>query len=628
MNQKTTYKAVSPDTLDLAERAELALHGIAETTDPNDDYLMWFDAYWNNNPPFLQHSGCDIECAPKFLDAMAQLRVASGSDKYYDVEQAMLRILVGFLEDDGLYYARYTPHRPWHLGAYAHTGYKATQEDYAIPGTTGVLMTALAARNQVVEPNRWDNALRAMARGLDAVSLKRDDYAFFPDAKTAHPFCRPRSGWPTDEEPEDEHGSGEGTVVAYFGYPIRGLSMWAAQASDGQALELAGQFARFVMQPKFWGHKGDPHMVGGGEQGHVDSHLHARAIALRGLLEYGIVAGDMRACDFVRSSYEHMRIWGINRIGFIPTWVNGDRRSMEGCLLGDLVALTVRLSEAGLGDYWDDADRVIRNHLVEAQFTDRALLEQIVENTPRQPWKEPELERQQTHGENTLPMVKDAPPSRGTVLAPHQISYDRVLERCVGILAAYLLPTSALNWRTMQCCTANAARGLYYAWEAITRCTGEEAQVNLLLNRAAPWLDVESHLPYEGKVVIHNKACRRIAVRIPAWVNRRQLRVLANGLDRPLSMIANYATVDLVKPGDVIELRFPVAEETVRLTAHARTQAETLYTICMRGNTVVDISPRDQSPTVVRLYRRGHMKAHKAPMKSTTRTVLPHIPKW
>ena len=616
MTQKATHNAVVPDTLDLAKRAELALEGIANTTDPDDDYLMWFDVRWSNNPPYLKHSGADIECAPKWLAAMMEVRVASGSDRHRDLEEAMLRTVVGFVEDNGLYYARYKPSRPWHMGLYTKVGYETPKEDFALPVAGAVLMTALAAQNLVGEPGQWDDTLRALARGLDAVSLKRDDYAYFPHAKVAHPFNMPRSGWPHTEEPEDEHATGEGAMSFYFGYPARGLSMWAAQSGDEEALELAGKFARFAMKPKFWGHPDNPRMMAGNEQGHVDSHFHARAAALRGILEYGIVAGDMRACDFVRSSYEQMRTWGINRIGFIPTFVNGERLCMEGCFLGDLVAMTVRMSEAGLGDYWDDADRVIRNHLVEAQFTDKALLERIVENMPHRPPEQPTGKQQKASGEVILSQLRNVELDAGPVVAPHQLSYDRVLERSVGIFASYLMPTSALSWRTMQCCTANAARGLYNAWEAITRCVGEEGQVNLLLNRAAPWLDVESHLPYEGRVVIRNKTCSRIAVRIPAWVNRRQLRVLANGADRPLSMVANYAIVDEVKPSDVIELRFPVAEERVQLTAHAKTDDETVHTIEMRGNTVMDISPRDEGPTVFQLYQRDHMKGDKAPTKS------------
>ena len=43
--------------------------------------------------------------------------------------------------------------------------------------------------------------------------------------------------------------------------------------------------------------------------------------------------------------------------------------------------------------------------------------------------------------------------------------------------------------------------GLFYAWDGIVRHQDGTAQINLLLNRASPWLDIDSHLPYEGKVV-------------------------------------------------------------------------------------------------------------------------------
>ena len=86
-----------------------------------------------------------------------------------------------------------------------------------------------------------------------------------------------------------------------------------------------------------------------------------------------------------------MKSFGIPEIGFIPTFMGAEPTAghmadegatnpikMEGCFLGDLVALTVRLSESGYGDYWEDADRLIRNHLIEAQVTDRALVERIL----------------------------------------------------------------------------------------------------------------------------------------------------------------------------------------------------------------------------------------------------------
>ena len=184
----------------------------------------------------------------------------------------------------------------------------------------------------------------------------------------------------------------------------------------------------------------------------------------------------------------------------------------------------------------------------------------------------------------------------------------------------------------MQCWTGNAARGLYYAWESILQCRGEEVQINLLLNRASPWLDIDSYLPYEGKVVIRNKKARRVAVRIPAWVQRSKLRLLVNGTNRPLSSwVGSYQCVDQLKPGDVVELRFPVRKETVELSARMSEQKEnphTTYTMNFRGNTLVDISPRDTSPTNYPMYQRDHMKATKTPEKTVQRFVTPELVRW
>src|SRR5205814_2933934 len=47
------------------------------------------------------------------------------------------------------------------------------------------------------------------------------------------------------------------------------------------------------------------------------------------------------------------------------------------------------------------------------------------------------------------------------------------------------------------CCSANGSIGLYYAWHGITRFDDGVATVNLFLNRASSWMDIDSYLPYE-----------------------------------------------------------------------------------------------------------------------------------
>jgi len=597
------YEAMVPDTLDLADRAALAINGMAGTIDPDNDYLMWFGINWHTNPPYMRHAGvADLECTPKFYDAMTLLRQACGSQEHLDIERGMETAMMGWLnKDDGLLDAVYTPKRPWHLKYYP--GANVKQEDYALPCGSGILLIALIERNDLgLTP--CEDQIKAMVRGLDKAAVKKDDYAYYPEGGAqlagggGQSFCFRRSAnrWNSTEESKNDFEGGEEAVTFYQAYQMRGLAMWYARSGDKQALELAGKLARYAMKPRFWGHPSDPPPVVGNEQGHIDHHFHARAAVLRGLLEYGIVAGDTRVCDFVRSSYEYMRTYGINRIGFIPCLAagGGDKHNwMEGCLLGDLMALTVKMSRAGIGDYWDDADRLIRNHMAEAQLINRDLLERVSQNA-----------------------AKSKPEGY-----PGQISTENVHERMLGIFASYLMPTSSSGF-IMQCCTGNASRGIAYAWDGILNGQGDEVQVNLLLNRASKWLDVNSYLPYEGKVVMHNKTAKRISVRIPIWVDRSKLRASVNGTNRKLSYVGAYVVFDNMTQGDKLQLDFPVTEETVRLSARTGEKEYTTYTITFRGNTVIDISPRNESPNVYPMYLRDHMKTgKKAPMKKKTRFV-------
>ena len=63
-------------------------------------------------------------------------------------------------------------------------------------------------------------------------------------------------------------------------------------------------------------------------------------------------------------------------------------------------------------------------------------------------------------------------------------------------------------WWTM-CCNANAPVGLYEAWNSIVEYNQGLVQVNLLLNRASPWVDIDSYLPYEGKVGFKIKTAKK-----------------------------------------------------------------------------------------------------------------------
>jgi len=154
------------------------------------------------------------------------------------------------------------------------------------------------------------------------------------------------------------------------------------------------------------------------------------------------------------------------------------------------------------------------------------------------------------------------------------------------------------NHAIMHCCTANGARTLYYVWDSIVTQEADEVRVNLLLNRASPWLDVLSYLPCEGKVVLHIKDAAKVAVRMPQWCNpvdmfaslsgyfvNRQVSV-GNESRRPL-IEGRFVRVAWLNEGDKVTLTFPVPERIVH-----RVIGEIPYKLVLRGSNVVSIDPK------------------------------------
>ena len=91
-------------------------------------------------------------------------------------------------------------------------------------------------------------------------------------------------------------------------------------------------------------------------------------------------------------------------------------------------------------------------------------------------------------------------------------------------------------------------------------------------------------------------------------------------------------------PGERITIEFPVVEQTITYTVPdgiyvTKASAEldelprTRYTCHFKGNTLIDISPRD-TDALYPLYRRDHYKANKAPTKQVTRYVSPYVISW
>ena len=191
-------------------------------------------------------------------------------------------------------------------------------------------------------------------------------------------------------------------------------------------------------------------------------------------------------------------------------------------------------------------------------------------------------------------------------------------------------------------CSTRGEMGLFYVWDGMLRHSDGVVRVNLLLNRASPWMDVDSHLPYEGKVVLRNKSAQEAFVRIPVWVDRSQVRVRCGTEPLPLVWFGSYLRLDNLAPQDVVRIDFPVEERIeVWKMADPYTSAvknpgrhvlslgagET-FTTRFKGHTVVEITPPLSPGSWIYMDRPKKYERRQAPTKEVVRYVSPTILKW
>lgn len=138
-------------------------------------------------------------------------------------------------------------------------------------------------------------------------------------------------------------------------------------------------------------------------------------------------------------------------------------------------------------------------------------------------------------------------------------------------------------------------------------------------------------------MVIRNKTAKRLSVRIPHWVSRSAVQVKVTQAPVDFNWLDNCLILKSIKPGDVITITFPMLTHVETYSLKWRTTefwqektdpgdswsntSPTLYTLTFKGNTLVDVSPRDQGPGIPLYQRNAERDGTVAPMKTVTRFV-------
>jgi hypothetical protein len=609
------YDDTVPDTLDLTERLRLAVHASTSIADPvADDEVFWIVDFLRN-PPVMTHDFNDwVLQLEGLLEGVPLGRTACGSTENAEVDHTWMAnwVLKG-LGPDGLLYVPMGG-RPWGRMSVLMPGQQAFRPDgtgVAVDDPSISQIGSAYTCQRVIPPMTlyymrdqnpmWKAAIEKMIERLNELAIRRDDYAFWPSG-----VLTPNGSYGSHREMPTgisciEWG-GNGRI-------IQALAQYYRVTGYEPAIQLADRITKYIrLHAEYYTPEG-AWLISDLEKGWLEKnfdlktlkqggHGHAHAVGLLSVLEYGLAAHDRDAIAFARGGFEWGRANGTPMIGFFPEFYVPGYHTCETDTISDMLGLSVKMSSAGVADYWDDVDRWVRNQFTEQQLT------------------------------NAEWVTKAAGRSAAKRLKDNETS-DKVAERNLGAFAGWAAPNDftrryqGFEASIMHCCMGNGTRAMYYVWEHILGYKDDELRVNLLLNRASAWADIYSHIPYQGKVEVKvKKPCRDLVLRVPEWIESGSPHVKATrgGNSASLTWEGRYVRTGSANPGEVVVLTFPIETQTLKHVI-----AGVNYTLEIKGNTVISISPGGENGP---LYRREYMRADVAPTTKVKRFVAEQSLLW
>jgi hypothetical protein len=542
------YEAIVPATLDLEERAELAINALTEGADPDSGYLaIYLGINGGYNPPRFQGPSL---AEGKQWEAIAVVRPITGSDLNLQVDEA----------------------------------WKAQMSEWGENGwpfdTCGPFTRVLQAMGDyytLTGDPVWKEYGDRTVSDFSSHMVDQGTYCY---------------------QPGNDGEMMTGEKATWHAWMLEALVHYYLETGSTEALGFAGEVARYLKDySKVFDAEGHFLATQDSPMGPA-LHFHGNANTMQSLGWYAWVTGDAEYAEFVRKGYEYAKSVSTPLVGYFPEYIDGrypdDRpwHDMEvGCNSRDMLDMAILLTRMGVGDYWEDVDQAVRNMFAEGQILDYQWLYDVSEGYPY------------------------SPPGPGE-------SVDHAPERSVGAFDSWVVPNDIwagppLSMGT-SCCRANGARALYTVWQNILEYSGGELRVNLLLNRASQWADLDSYIPYEGKVDLHMKcAASDVSVRIPNWVTDEEVACTVNGTPRAFTWSGRYIGLGSVNAGDLLQVTFPISERTVYVDFSDR-DYPFQYALVLKGNDVVSMDP----PGTYRpLFQREHYRETMARWKAVTRVI-------
>lgn len=500
--------------IDLRYHLALGVENMINSLDERRGYIPFFNFELIQKPVYLKHGSFDSpHVTGRYLDALSRCSSIIELPKVDEVYDALANQLYESVQ-------RHPSGLPWNLPA------RWLPDLAAMHNCREVLLGFIALHN-------WRKDDRAISMGVkfckSILNILGKDSHFRGEAFGIHGWTMSFNGLLS-------------SPPATTGRMIRALIQFYRLSGEDEALELAKRFVLDNLQSAF--------TEDGRIKPEAGQHVHSILGTITGLLEYGILTGNQVVIDRARQIFD-VGIQGLHSsFGWAKEniWLSENpsllRKSGyrefdiprgEANNTADLVEIALLLGNLGYTEYFDQADKFVRNHLLASQVIDTSWIKKGNVNLDTEEKIFTDIARRVRGGfcfgsPNDIISYPEE---------PHQVNTDLV---------------------------GGACQGLCEAWDSITHFENNTLVVNLLFSKTDETLHLTCPGGIDEPIIAHLKTGSNFAIRIPSWVKSNKVFIQMNQNEKMQAhnMIRDgYLKVESLNPDSIIKIWFPAHREKV-----------------------------------------------------------------
>ena len=523
--------------IDLKRHLALGVEFIINNLDERQNYLPFFHYELIQQPTGMWHGPFDSpHVVGRFLDALGCCSRIIDLPDQAEIYDALAQQLYDSLE-------RHPSGLPWNTPV-------AWQPDVAAMHNCREVVLGLLALWNWRNDARAERALRRFCRSiLKAIG----DGARFPGESLGP------DGWKT---------AFSGILApppATTGRFIRPLVQYYRQSADDIALELARRFAVDNLDMAF---KADGSIADA-----AGTHMHSITGTITGLIEYGILAGDATIIEGARRAYDvGMRPFRssygwVKEFRWAPWlaeplqaagYAGFDINRGEANNTGDLIEAALLLGEAGYPGYYEDADRMLRNHLLASQVVDTSWVQEASGHEDDDETRYGDVARRARGGfcfGGTKSLVSYPEEA-------YQVNADLV---------------------------GGALQAICEAWETIASVDDKTVRVDLLFSKRDSAYSLTCPPPGPEPIALRLRRAASVQLRIPSWAQPAAVTLQISEMPKSSAqdqISDGYLRLSPLAPDTVVKVWLPSRRETVaEVVGGERSEID------WHNDTVVGINP-------------------------------------